>query len=110
VTQPGACHIGYSITSQWTGGFEGALTINNTGATALSSWVLTWTFANGQTITQLWNGVETQSGANVTVKNESYNGSIPPGGSYNGVGFDATWNNLTNAPPASFALNGTVCN
>jgi len=104
-----ACHIGYSITGQWAGGFEVALTINNTGTTALSSWVLTWTIPNGQTITQLWNGVETQNGANITVKNESYNDSIPAGGSYAGVGFDGTSNNLTNAAPTSFALNGTVC-
>jgi len=104
-----ACNIGYAITSQWPGGFGAAITINNTGTTALSSWTLTWTFANGQTISSLWNGAETQSGANVTVKNLSYNGSIPAGGSLSGIGFNGTWNNSTNAVPTSFALNGTIC-
>jgi len=104
-----ACHVAYSVPSQWSGGFTGAVTIDNTGTTAISSWTLTWTFANGQTITQLWNGSETQSGANVTVKNLSYNGSIPAGGSYNGMGFNGTWNNVTNAVPTSFAVNGTTC-
>jgi len=105
-----ACHIAYSITNQWSGGFGAAITINNTGTTAISSWTLTWTFANGQTITQLWNGSETQSGANVTVNNLSYNGTIAAGGNYSGMGFNGTWNNTTNAVPTSFAVNGTTCN
>jgi hypothetical protein len=104
-----ACHVAYTISNQWQGGFGAAITIDNTGTTALSNWTLTWTFANGQTITQLWNGHETQSGANVTVTNLSYNGNIPAGGSYSGMGFNGTWNS-TNAVPASFAVNGTACN
>jgi len=104
-----ACHVVYTISSQWGGGFGAAITIQNTGTTALSSWTLTWAFANGQTITSLWNGAETQSGANVTVNNLSYNGSIPAGSSYTGMGFNGTWNNVTNAVPTSFAVNGTTC-
>jgi cellulose 1,4-beta-cellobiosidase len=103
------CLIDYTISSQWPGGFGAAITINNTGTTALTSWTLTWTFANGQTITQLWNGAETQSGANVTVKSLSYNGSIPAGGSYNAMGFNGSWNSTTNAIPTAFSLNGTAC-
>jgi endoglucanase len=104
-----ACHIGYTLSSEWAGGFGTAISINNTGTTAISNWTLTWTFANGQTITQLWNGNVTQSGANVSVINESYNGSIASGGSYSGMGFNGTWNNTTNASPTSFAVNGVAC-
>jgi mannan endo-1,4-beta-mannosidase len=105
-----ACHIGYSITNQWPGGFQAAITINNTSASPISSWTLTWAFSNGQTITQLWNGSASQSGANVTVVNLSYNGTILAGGNYNAMGFLGTWNGATNAVPASFAVNGTPCN
>ena len=104
-----ACHIGYSIATQWPGGFKAAVTIDNTGDKAISNWTLTWAFANGQKITDIWAGTDTQSGANVTVNNLSYNGSIPAGGSYNGMGFDGTWNNTTNAAPTSFAVNGIAC-
>ena len=104
-----ACHIGYTVSSEWPGGFGAAITINNTGTTAITNWTLTWTFANGQTITQLWNGNVTQSGANVSITNESYNGSIGSGGSYSGMGFNGTWNNATNATPTSFAVNGVAC-
>ena len=104
-----ACNVTYTISNQWPGGFSASLAIANTGTTAISNWTLTWAFADGQTITQLWNGAATQSGANVTVTNLSYNGSIPAGGSLTGVGFNGTWNGATNAVPVSFALNGTTC-
>jgi hypothetical protein len=104
-----SCHVTYSIVNSWPGGFQAAIDIQNTGSTAWSGWNLTWTFANGQTITGLWNGAANQSGGNVTVNNLSYDGAVPVGGSYDGVGFNGTWNDTTNAPPASFAINGTTC-
>jgi len=107
-TGTGACQVIYTITPQNTTAFGATITIDNTSSTALSSWTLTWSFANGQTISSLWNGVETQSGANVTVKNQSYNGSIPAGGSLTGIGFNGTWSG-TNAVPTNFAINGVAC-
>ena len=104
-----ACNVVYTISPQNSSAFGAAITIDNTGTTAWTSWTLTWTFANGQTVSSLWNGMETQSGANVTVKNESYNGSIAAGGSLSGIGFNGTWNGTTNAIPTAFSLNGTAC-
>ena len=104
-----ACTIDYTISPQNSSAFGAAITIKNTGTAALTSWTLTWAFANGQTVSSLWNGVETQSGANVKVTNESYNGSIAAGGSLTGIGFNGTWNGATNAIPTSFALDGTTC-
>ena len=104
-----ACNVTYTINSQWSGGFGASLAIQNTGTTAWSSWTLTWTFANGQTISQFWNGTETQSGSNVSVASLSYNGSIAAGATYSGAGLNGTWNNVTNSVPAAFAVNGTTC-
>jgi hypothetical protein len=104
-----ACHIVYSINNQWPGGFGVVIAIDNTGTTALTNWTLTWTFANGQTVTQLWNGNLAQGGSVVKVTNMSYNGSIPAGSSYTGLGFNGSWNNITNAVPTSFAVNGVTC-
>jgi hypothetical protein len=105
-----ACAIDYVISPRSSSTFAAAINIKNTGTTAWTSWMLTWAFANGQIVSELWNGVETQSGANVTVKNESYNGSIPAGSRYTGLGFIGTWNGVTNAVPTSFTLNGMTCN
>lgn len=102
------CTVDYVISPQNSSAFGAAINIVN-GPTAITSWTLTWTFANGQTVSQLWNGVESQSGANVTVKNESYNGSIAAGGTLSGIGFNGTWNGTTNAVPTAFSLNGAAC-
>jgi endoglucanase len=103
-----ACHVAYSVINSWPGGFQAAITIENTGSTAWSSWDLTWSFANGQTIYGLWNGAASQSGNSVRVENLSYNGLIPAGGSYGGVGFTGSWN-TANSVPTSFAINGATC-
>lgn len=103
-----ACHVAYSIVNSWPGGFQAAITIQNTGSTAWSGWNLMWTFANGQSINGLWNGAASQNGANVSVLNYNYNGAIPAGGSYSGIGFTGSWN-TTNMVPTSFAINGTAC-
>ena len=104
-----ACNVLYTISPQNTSAFGATLTLQNTGTTAWTSWTLTWTFANGQTVSNLWNGAETQSGANVTVTNLSYNGSVAAGATYTGLGFNGAWNGTTNAAPTSFSINGTVC-
>jgi endoglucanase len=103
------CHVVYAISPQNTTAFGATISIQNTGSAAIGSWTLTWTFANGQTVSQLWNGIESQSGANVTVTNEPYNGTIAGGATLTGMGFNGTWNGTTNAVPASFAVNGTTC-
>jgi len=100
------CSVAYTVDGSWPGGFQGGVKITNTGD-ALSSWTLGWTFANGQRISQLWNGTYTQTGAAVTVTNLSYNGSVPSGGSTS-FGFLGSWSG-TNAVPASFTLNGVTC-
>nr|QIN90904.1 endoglucanase [uncultured bacterium] len=74
-----ACTATYKITNSWQGGFQADVTVANTGGSAISGWTVSWTFPGGQTITQLWNGTLSQSGANVTVKNASYNGALSPG-------------------------------
>jgi len=106
-----ACTVDYTISPQNSSNFGANITIINGGSTTLSNWVLTWSFANGQTISSSWNGAVSQSGANVTVSQQSGQTweNIPAGGSYSGFGFNGTWNGTTNAVPAAFSLNGTAC-
>jgi hypothetical protein len=96
------------VSNQWPGGFSANITITNTGSAALSNWSLAFTFpASGQSVTQGWNGVFTQSGSTVTVKNASYNGSVPAGGTVS-PGFNGSWTG-SNPSPTSFTLNGSAC-
>ncbi|HEX8343681.1 MAG TPA: cellulose binding domain-containing protein [Actinoplanes sp.] len=104
---PSACSVAYVISNQWQGGFQGDVTIRNTGSSAVNGWTLQWTFPNGQTIGQAWNATVTGSGSTATVTNVSWNGSLPAGGTAT-FGFTGTWNG-TNGKPAAFTLNGAAC-
>ena len=95
--QPAACSATYQVTNQWPGGFGANVTVRNEGASPLNGWTVTWTFADGQTISQLWGGSLTQSGSSMTVKNLSYNGAIGANGSTT-FGFNASWNNTNGVP------------
>jgi O-glycosyl hydrolase len=102
-----ACQVTYTTQSQWTGGFVAQLTIANTGSSPVSGWTLAFTFPGDQKITNAWNGVVTQSGENVSITNESYNGTITPGGNTS-LGFQGTWTN-SDAAPTAFTVNGAAC-
>jgi len=101
------CQVSYSVTSQWQGGFGASVTVTNLGD-PVSAWHLGWSFGAGQAVTQLWNGSFTQSGAQVTVTNAAYNGSLATGGSTS-FGFNGSWTSA-NPDPTTFTLDGTVCN
>jgi arabinan endo-1,5-alpha-L-arabinosidase len=100
------CRVDYAIINQWSGGFGASVTINNLGD-PVNGWRLGWAFEAGQTITQLWNGTFTQAGAQVTVSDAGYNGTLASGGSTN-VGFNGAWNG-SNPVPSAFTLNGVAC-
>jgi hypothetical protein len=67
------------------------------GAAPINGWTAKWTFANGQTISQLWSGVLTVNGADITVKNQPWNGSLAAGAEV-WFGFNATWNGANSVP------------
>jgi hypothetical protein len=91
------CAATYKVTGSWQGGFQGEIAVGNTRSSAISGWTVTFTFANGQVISQIWGGTLTQSGASVTIRNVSYNGALAAGASTT-AGFLASWNS-TNANP-----------
>jgi cytochrome c len=77
---PGGCTAAYSLTSQWSGGFQAEVRIT-AGSASISGWTVTWTFSSGQSVSQFWNATVTSSGASVTARNVSYNGSLGAGAS-----------------------------
>ncbi|WHT22699.1 glycoside hydrolase family 48 protein [Crossiella sp. CA-258035] len=101
-----ACTVVYQVTNEWSTGFSAAATIRNEGE-ALNGWKLTWTFADGQKVSNGWNGVFTQQGAAVTVANPDWARVLPAGGSTQ-VNFNAE-KGAANRPPTDFAVNGVRC-
>lgn len=103
------CQVTYTVTNQWSGGFGGSITVQNTSSSAWTSWSLTFAFpASGQSVSQGWNGTFAQSGQNVTVTNMSWNGNVAVNGSVN-PGFNGAWTG-SNPVPTSFSVNGNACN
>jgi len=85
------CNATYSMTNSWTGGYQASVTVANAGTSSLNGWTVHLTLASGQTISSLWNGVNTGTSGAVTVKNAAYNGSLAAGGSTT-FGFTANGN------------------
>jgi O-glycosyl hydrolase len=106
-TGTGTCQVTYTP-DQWQGGFTANITITDTGSTPVNGWTLAFTFPGDQKITSAWNGVVTQTGENVTITNESYNGSLAANGGSTSLGFQGTWTN-SDTTPTTFTLNGTTC-
>ncbi|SER63789.1 glycoside hydrolase family 48 protein [Lentzea albida] len=101
-----ACTVTYQVTNEWNNGFGAAVSIRNDGE-ALNGWNLTWTFPDGQRVTQGWSGNFTQNGAVVSVTNPSWAPTLPSGGTAQ-VGFNGS-KGSTNRPPTDFAVNGVSC-
>ncbi|MFB9238663.1 cellulose-binding domain-containing protein [Plantactinospora siamensis] len=101
------CRVDYAVSSSWPGGFGANVTVTNLGD-PVNGWTLTWSFPAGQAVTQYWNADISQSGAAVTARNVSYNGSLGTGASTS-FGFNGSVTG-SNPAPTSFSLNGVMCN
>ncbi|MCF0095423.1 cellulose binding domain-containing protein [Micromonospora sp. NPDC049004] len=92
--EPGSCAATYRAVNSWPGGFQGEVTVANNTATSISGWTVRLTLASGQAISSLWNGTNTGTTGNVTVRNAAYNGALGPNASTT-FGFTATGNGDT---------------
>ncbi|MEV4138450.1 cellulose binding domain-containing protein [Dactylosporangium sp. NPDC049742] len=97
------CVAEYKLVSQWSGAFQGEVTVRNASAAASSAWTATLTFSGGQQVSQAWNATVTQAGAVATARNAAYNGALPAGGSTS-FGFIASWATTNPAPAVTCAF------
>ncbi len=92
-----SCGVTYTQVGSWSGGYEGRLTITNTGGAAISGWRVTFSLPSGQSLSQGWNATFGQQGSQVTVTNAAYNGQLTTGGSTT-AGFIASSTGTPQAP------------
>ncbi|MDI1464088.1 cellulase family glycosylhydrolase [Catellatospora sp. KI3] len=97
------CSATYTILNSWQGGFQAEVKVT-AGSSAITGWTVTWTYANGQTVTQFWSATVAQSGAAVTARNVSYNGSLAAGASA-AWGFLGSWNGTNSVPAVTCAAS-----
>ncbi|MCX5064419.1 cellulose-binding domain-containing protein [Micromonospora lupini] len=75
-----ACSATATIDSRWGTGFVATVTVRSTGTQTLDRWSVSWRWAGDERIQTVWRGVAETTGADVTVRNASYNGTLAPGG------------------------------
>ncbi|HEX6684607.1 MAG TPA: cellulase family glycosylhydrolase [Candidatus Limnocylindrales bacterium] len=91
-----ACTATYVKQNEWPGGFQGEVRVA-AGSAAISSWRVTWTWANGQSIYQSWGANLPPNTNPVNATNMPYNGNLGAGASTS-FGFLASWNGVNNNP------------
>lgn len=105
------CAVTYT-TNDWTsgpntGGFTANLNVKNLGD-PVNGWTLRFAFPSGQTVSMPgWSATWTQSGANVSATNLSWNASLATNASTS-IGFNGTWSG-SNPKPTAFTLNNVAC-
>ena len=97
----------YQAGAGWGTGYDGQYTITNAGTAAVTGWTLAFTLPAGTSVSSLWDGSYTDAGGQVTVKNDSWDATVQPGGTVT-VGFVATSSGAA-GQPAGCTINGTPC-
>lgn len=76
-----SCDATAVIDAGWEGGFVATVTVRNSGDEPLDGWRVQWRWSGDEYIQSVWGGVLQVAGADVTVRNASYNGAVAVGGS-----------------------------
>ncbi len=101
---PTSCEVDYDVINQWPDGFQASVEITHHGP-ATGSWDLAFTFDNGESVVNGWNGTWTQYGDDVEVTDAGWNAVVDDGGTVT-LGFIGEGEPIT---PAEFVFNGMVC-
>jgi chitin-binding protein len=99
---PGECTVSYDL-NDWGAGFTAEVTVVNNSASTVNGWDLDFSLAAGQSISQVWNAVETATG----VSNAAWNSTIGANGGSANFGFLGNPGGASS--PNAFTLNGTAC-
>ncbi|MGW5427098.1 cellulose binding domain-containing protein [Streptomyces sp. NPDC004059] len=99
------CRVAYDLVDQWPDGFQASVTV--TTDRPLDGWTVSWSFRDGQQVSQMWDATVHQSGARVTATAADYNKTVAAHGTLS-VGFIGTWQGR-NRSPYGFTLNGAPC-
>ncbi|MGD9622965.1 MAG: glycosyl hydrolase family 18 protein, partial [Mycolicibacterium sp.] len=98
-TNPGPASVVFTKTNDWGSGFNGDVTVKNTGTTPLSGWQVAFDFPG--TISSIWSGsIVSSTNGRYVVKGADWNANLAPGASTS-FGFTAS-----GGTPTNFSLVG----
>lgn len=102
-----SCEVHYALQSDWGTGMVADVALYNTSSQRVDGWTMTWRFGGNQKIIGAWNGVVSQQGQSVEVKDVDWNAVLEPGGAAS-FGFQAEYSG-SNPAPTQFEVNGVLC-
>jgi hypothetical protein len=76
---PAGCAARYQVVKSWTDGFQGLVTVRNSGRADVSGWTVTWPTPAGTSIDDLWNGRLLRADATSQIANAEWNAVLKPG-------------------------------
>ncbi|MBM0278537.1 cellulose binding domain-containing protein [Micromonospora tarensis] len=71
-----SCRATATIDARWGTGFVATVTVRNTGTEPLDRWRVSWRWSGDERVQSVWGGVAETTGADVAVRNASYNGTL----------------------------------
>ncbi|MEU8235620.1 endo-1,4-beta-xylanase [Actinoplanes sp. NPDC048967] len=101
--QPGGCTATYHTASTWNGGYQGEVTVTN-GSAPVNGWTVQLTLASGQSIANVWNGINTGTSGTVSVRNAAYNGAL---GANASTSFGFLVNGASSAAPGALSCTSS---
>ena len=96
----------YRILAEWSSGFTAEVTLTNDTSEVIEGWSVSWSYTDGSTVPQAWNGV-LSGGSPYVVANAAHNGTISPNRSTS-FGFNGTKATLGAAAQIP-ELGGATC-
>ncbi|MBW8737988.1 MAG: cellulose-binding domain-containing protein [Streptomyces turgidiscabies] len=102
---PAFCDVDYDLVNEWPDGFQATISVTTTKA--LDGWSISWSFRDGQRVSQMWDANFRQDGARVTATAADYNRAVAQDGTVS-FGFLSSWQG-TNGAPFDVTLNGSHC-
>jgi hypothetical protein len=94
----------FEVTSDWTTGFGGQITIANNQSTPINNWVLDFTW--DRSITQIWDAsITSHTGNQYVITDAGWNATIPGNGSVT-FGFNGAPGSVGPDVPTNYVLNG----
>jgi predicted carbohydrate-binding protein with CBM5 and CBM33 domain len=100
------CTATVAITNTWQGGYQGSVTVKNTGSVTVVPWLVSWNVPTGVSLVSGWNATVTQDGSKFLAAAPSWNHSLKAGDSVS-IGFVASGS--ASPPPSGVTLNGATC-
>ncbi|MBN1170775.1 MAG: cellulose binding domain-containing protein, partial [Micromonosporaceae bacterium] len=97
-TSTGTCSASFKAKDSWPSGYQAEITVT-AGSEKIRGWRVSWTLGDDQSVRSFFNGVMTADGSTMTVRNETWNGTLAAGASTTfGYVIDGG-----DAPPASLS-------